>query len=84
MTTHDLSTVGHFADRIVVMYFGRIVESGPARSVVRDPQHPYTRALLSAVPPQLVELGRSPGRQVACIRADELSPSPAPTAAGRQ
>jgi oligopeptide/dipeptide ABC transporter ATP-binding protein len=50
MITHDLSTAARFADRIAVMYLGRIVEEGPARSVVRDPQHPYTKALLSVVP----------------------------------
>jgi oligopeptide/dipeptide ABC transporter ATP-binding protein len=50
MITHDLSTAARFADRIAVMYLGRIVEEGPAREVVRDPQHPYTKALLSVVP----------------------------------
>jgi len=50
MITHDLSTASHFADRIAVMYLGRIVEEGPAKEVVRNPQHPYTRALLSVVP----------------------------------
>ena len=50
MITHDLSTAAHFADRIAVMYLGRIVEHGPARQVVTDPQHPYTKALLSVVP----------------------------------
>jgi oligopeptide/dipeptide ABC transporter ATP-binding protein len=50
MITHDLSTAAHFADRIAVMYLGRIVEQGPAREVVHDPKHPYTRALLSVVP----------------------------------
>jgi peptide/nickel transport system ATP-binding protein len=50
MITHDLSTAAHFADRIAVMYLGRIVEQGPAREVVRRPRHPYTRALLSVVP----------------------------------
>ncbi|MFB9930412.1 ABC transporter ATP-binding protein [Amycolatopsis halotolerans] len=50
MITHDLSTAAHFADRIVVMYLGRIVEQGPAREVVHNPRHPYTKALLSAVP----------------------------------
>ena len=50
MITHDLSTAAHFADRIAVMYLGRIVEEGPAREVVRNPQHPYTRALITVVP----------------------------------
>jgi len=50
MITHDVSTAAHFADRIAVMYLGRIVEEGPARRVVNDPQHPYTRALMSVVP----------------------------------
>ena len=50
MITHDLSTAAHFANRIAVMYLGRIVEEGPVREVVRNPQHPYTKALLSVVP----------------------------------
>jgi peptide/nickel transport system ATP-binding protein len=50
MITHDLSTAARFADRIAVMYLGRIVEEGPALEVVRSPQHPYTKALLSVVP----------------------------------
>ncbi len=50
MITHDLSTAARFAQRIAVMYLGRIVEEGPAAEVVRNPQHPYTKALLSVVP----------------------------------
>jgi oligopeptide/dipeptide ABC transporter ATP-binding protein len=50
MITHDLSTVAAYADRIAVMYMGRIVEHGPTRDVLDDPQHPYARALLSVVP----------------------------------
>jgi oligopeptide/dipeptide ABC transporter ATP-binding protein len=50
MITHDLSTVSAYADRIAVMYLGRIVETGPTAATLADPQHPYTRALLSVVP----------------------------------
>ncbi|AFK21950.1 ABC transporter ATP-binding protein [Pyrococcus sp. ST04] len=48
--THDLSTARYFADWIAVMYLGRIVEMGPAKEVIDNPIHPYTRALLAAVP----------------------------------
>jgi len=50
MITHDLSTAARFADRIAVMYLGRIVEEGPAAKIVSNPLHPYTKALLSVVP----------------------------------
>lgn len=48
--THDLGTVSYFADRVAVMYLGRIVEIGPTREVLQNAQHPYTKALLSVVP----------------------------------
>jgi oligopeptide/dipeptide ABC transporter ATP-binding protein len=48
--THDLGTVGFFADRVAVMYLGRIVEIGAMREVLKTPQHPYTQALLSVIP----------------------------------
>jgi len=47
---HDLSVVKHISDRIIVMYLGRVVESGKAEDICDNPQHPYTKALLSAVP----------------------------------
>lgn len=50
MITHDLGTVGYVADRIAVMYLGRLVEIGPAAQILQNPQHPYTKALLSVVP----------------------------------
>ena len=50
LITHDLGTVGYVADRIAVMYLGRIVEIGPTLEILQDPQHPYTRALLSVSP----------------------------------
>src|SRR5438045_4422447 len=48
--THDLAVVARMADRVVVMYAGRVVENGPADEVIERPRHPYTRALVAAIP----------------------------------
>ncbi|GAA0356121.1 ABC transporter ATP-binding protein [Bacillus horti] len=48
--SHDLSTIKYLCDRIAVMYLGKIVELGPVEEVILNPQHPYTKTLLSAVP----------------------------------
>lgn len=48
--THDLATAKFICDRIAIMYLGRIVEMGPAKHIYEDPKHPYTRALLAAIP----------------------------------
>ena len=48
--THDLGVIAQTADRVAVMYLGRIVEAGPVREVLRSPAHPYTRGLLNALP----------------------------------
>jgi len=48
--SHDLAVVAKMADRIVVMYAGRVVENGPAAEVIERPRHPYTRALVAAIP----------------------------------
>jgi len=48
--THNLGVVAQIADRVAVMYAGEIVEQGPVASIYAAPQHPYTRALFSAIP----------------------------------
>ena len=51
--THDLAVVSDIADRIAVMYAGRIVEQGPSRAILRNPRHPYTRGLVASTPDHL-------------------------------
>jgi oligopeptide/dipeptide ABC transporter ATP-binding protein len=59
--SHDLALVRHLAQRVAVMYLGRIVEEGPAGELFTDPRHPYTRLLLAAAPrPRVRERGTTP------------------------
>jgi peptide/nickel transport system ATP-binding protein len=51
LITHDMGVIAEMADRVAVMYAGRIVEVGPVRDVVLNPHHPYTRGLMGAIPP---------------------------------
>jgi oligopeptide/dipeptide ABC transporter ATP-binding protein len=56
LISHDLGVVANFCDEILVMYAGRIIESGPTGQLIEDPQHPYTVALLASVPSMTEEL----------------------------
>lgn len=71
---HDLAVVEYVSDRIAVMYLGRIVEVGAARTLVSHPRHPYTRALLSAVPRPTP----GPHRQRILLAGDQPSPMQPP------
>src|SRR5205823_12542293 len=61
LITHDLGVIAETADRVAVMYAGRIVETGPVRAIFREPQHPYTRGLLASIP------GGAPGQRLRAI-----------------
>jgi oligopeptide/dipeptide ABC transporter ATP-binding protein len=71
---HDLAIVERFADRVAVMYLGRIVESAPTRDLFSDPRHPYTRALLQAIP--VPDPDRARG--VPVVEGDPPSPTDPP------
>jgi oligopeptide/dipeptide ABC transporter ATP-binding protein len=62
LITHDLGVVAEMADRVAVMYAGRIVEEAPVRALFADPKHPYTRGLMASMP------GGAPGARLKAIQ----------------
>ncbi len=74
---HDLSVVRHISDRIAVMYLGRIVEEGEAEEIYLRPRHPYTEALLSAIP--IPDVHRPAGRERIVLTGEVANPLAPPT-----
>ncbi|MEM0158774.1 MAG: ATP-binding cassette domain-containing protein [Thermoplasmataceae archaeon] len=66
MISHDISIAYYVSDYISVLYLGKIVESGPTEDIVKNPRHPYTRALIQAVP----SLGKSENRKLDIVHTD--------------
>jgi oligopeptide/dipeptide ABC transporter ATP-binding protein len=73
--SHQLSVIAHIADRVAIMYLGRIVEEGPTREVFRNPQHPYTKGLLDANPTP----DPTQSRQQPAVRGELPSPLAIPS-----
>ena len=65
LITHDFGVIAETADRVAVMYRGRIVEQGAVRDIFRNPQHPYTRGLLASIP------GGEPGTRLKGVQSEE-------------
>ena len=70
LITHDMGVVSELADDVLVMYMGNVIESGTAREVLKNPKHPYTKALLASIP----ILGRGKDQQINPIRG--MTPNP--------
>ena len=69
--THDLSVVRHISDQIAVMYLGKCVELAPSKELFKNPLHPYTKALLSAIPIPSIEMQ---GKKIEVIKGEVTNP----------
>jgi peptide/nickel transport system permease protein len=77
--SHNLGIVADIADRVAVMYSGQIVEEGPAEQILRDPHHPYTRALIDSMPSSHEELHSTAGDRLPAISGTPPLPSARPS-----
>ena len=77
--SHDLSVVRHIADRVAVMYLGNIVESAPTEELFNNPQHPYTKALISAIPQVKSHLTAGEKAERIILLGDIPNPANAPS-----
>ena len=100
LITHDLGVVSQITEKIVVMYAGKIVESGPTPSVVQDPQHPYTQGLIKALPgiippgsrlnqipgmmPNLTEIPQGCAFHPRCQKSDSICSAEVPALIGKE
>jgi peptide/nickel transport system ATP-binding protein len=74
LITHDLGVVSQMTERTLVMYAGRLIEAGPTREIINDPQHPYTQGLINALPQQTL-----PGQRLKQIPGNMPSLTAIPT-----
>jgi peptide/nickel transport system ATP-binding protein len=74
LVTHDMGVIAETADRVAVMYAGRIVEIGPVQAVIHDPQHPYTTGLMGSIPAVGQELERLPQIEGSMPRLTAIPP----------
>ena len=74
LVTHDMGVIAETADRVAVMYAGRIVEIGPVQKVIHDPQHPYTTGLMASIPAVGQELERLPQIEGSMPRLNAIPP----------
>jgi len=77
--SHNLGIVADIADRVAVMYSGQVVEEGPADQILRDPHHPYTRALMESMPSSHEELHSTRGDRLPAISGTPPLPGARPS-----
>jgi ABC-type glutathione transport system ATPase component len=83
LITHDMAVVAQMADRVIVMYKGDKVEDGPVRDILTNPQHPYTKALLAAVP-KLGDMSGKPNPEPMTIVGAKVDDTAQPIIAGTE